>query len=159
MDAPWTRSRRRTGVLVPGDLTAAEHVITSDFGVSVVGVLRGRFTASTSLAWPVAVLLRWPAGSHLSTPAGARVLREALALCFHGVDELRLLRHARGKARVERARVAEAATAHLGDLGVVAHVEGSEPPAPAHGLRVIAVARLARRQDRPHGMELSVLAE
>jgi hypothetical protein len=85
--------------------------------------------------------------------------REPLALCFHGVDELRLLRHARGKARVERARVAEAATAHLGDLGVVAHVEGSEPAAPAHGLRVIAVAPLARRQDRPDGMELSVLAE
>jgi hypothetical protein len=55
--------------------------------------------------------------------------------------------------------VAEAATAHLGDLGVVARVEGSEPAAPAHGLRVIAVAALARRQDRPDGMELAVLAE
>ena len=85
--------------------------------------------------------------------------REPLALCFHGVDELRLLRCARGKARVKRARVAEAAAVHLGHLGVVARVEGSQPPAPARGLRVISVAALARRQDRPDGMELPVLAE
>jgi hypothetical protein len=85
--------------------------------------------------------------------------REPLALRSYGVDELRLLRQACGEARVERAGVAEAATVHLGHLGLVARVEGSEPPLPAHGLRVISVAALAGRQDRPDGMELAVLAE
>ena len=85
--------------------------------------------------------------------------REALALHLHGIHELGLPRRARGVASIERTCVPEAATAQLCDLRVVSCVEGGEPPAPAHRLRVIAIAPLARGQDRPDGMELAVLAE
>ena len=163
MDAPWTRSRSRTSALClaisPTPSTSLRASTSVPGGVRRVNSL---MSTAGCPCWTSARALRRCMERHpqrLSAPARARMPREPLALCFHGVDELRLLRCARGKARVKRARVAEAAAVHLGHLGVVARVEGSEPPAPARGLRVILVAALARRQDRPDGMELPVLAE
>ena len=75
------------------------------------------------------------------------MLAKARPLRLHRVDELDLLCRSRGKSVVERAEVPEAATAHLGNLFVMATVERREPTAPAQRLGMAGVASLACGQD------------
>lgn len=75
------------------------------------------------------------------------MLAKARPLGLDRVDELDLLCRPGGKSEVEWAEVPEVATAHLGDLFVMATVERLEPTAPAQRLGMAGIASLACGQD------------
>ena len=91
--------------------------------------------------------------------AAALAAREPLALYLHGIDQLGLPARSGGESGIERTGVAEAATGHFGNLGVVAGIERGEAAAPAQCLGMVRVALLPLRQDRPDRVELAVLAQ
>jgi hypothetical protein len=159
MDAQPKQDQR----LVPSHLTDAEHVITSlyecpwrssegqfadedgggpvlDF-CSCAAPLRG-----TTPTTPISPGMR----THASRAARAVLPRSRRASSA-------ALRPSQGEGQAgSRVGSRGGASRPLGRRGAR---RGSQPPAPARGLRVISVAARARRQDRPDGMELPMLAE
>ena len=84
---------------------------------------------------------------------------EPFPLILHAVEELGLADRPGREGRIERTAMVESAALHLLDLPLMAHVQGLEPSAPAQRLGMVGVAALAGGENRPHGMELTVLAK
>src|SRR5436190_13658942 len=92
-------------------------------------------------------------------PAPAALGGEQLQLALRRVHEDVLTRGPDGERRVQRARVAIPTAGHLRDERFVSPVQGGEPAAPAHDLRMPAVAGPLERDHVPRRMQLAVLTE
>src|SRR5262245_7206971 len=118
---------------------------------------------------PPSIYDRGPARSFASRSTGtlspatrntpALLARQPGALVLERVDERGLPPLAGGQAPVERAGVAEPASAQLRDLVLAAGVERRQPAAPADRLGMVGVPGPAVGQDRPDRVQLAVLTE